>query len=185
MRQVVDADRIRAFMRTLGRAADAPAQVFMTGGATAVLVGWRASTIDVDIKIVPDQDAVLRAIPALKEQLEINVELAAPDDFIPVREGWQDRSPFIAQEGPLTFRHFDLIAQALAKIERGHSQDVQDVLAMIERHLVDVAALRADFQAIRPRLYRYPAIDPQAFADAVDRITGRQDPEGFPGRARR
>jgi hypothetical protein len=172
MRQVADTDRIRQFMRALGHAARSPGQVFLTGGATAVLMGWRASTIDIDIKLVPDQDAVLRAIPPLKEQLQINVELASPDDFIPVRDAWQDRSPFVAQEGPLTFRHFDLTAQALAKLERGHTQDIQDVRTMIERQLVDVSTLRADFEAIHPHLYRYPAIDPVAFADAVARMTG-------------
>jgi hypothetical protein len=172
MRQVADADRIQRFMRALGEAARAPAQVFLTGGATAVLLGWRATTIDIDVKLVPDQDAVLRAIPALKERLQVNVELAAPDDFIPVREGWQERSPFIAQEGPLTFRHLDLAAQALAKLERAHDQDLRDVETMLARGLTDRATLRAEFEAIRPHLYRFPAIDPESFAEAVARITG-------------
>ena len=39
-------------------------------------------------------------------------------------------SPFIVKEGPLAFRHFDLYAQALAKIERGHAQDLVDVREM-------------------------------------------------------
>ena len=51
------------------------------------------------MKMVPDLDRVFRAIPEIKERLQINIELASPDDFIPVREGWEDRSPFIAQEG--------------------------------------------------------------------------------------
>ena len=102
-----------------GREADRPAHVYLTGGATAVLYGWRESTIDVDMKMVPDLDRVFRIIPEIKERLQINIELASPDDFIPVREGWEDRSPFIAQEGHLVFRHFDLYAQALSKIERG------------------------------------------------------------------
>ena len=118
MRSLADVERIHRFMRALGREADRPARVYLTGGATAVLHGWRESTIDVDLKIVPDVDRVFRAIPEIKERLQINVELASPDDFIPVREDWQDRSPFIAREGPLAFHHFDLYAQALAKIER-------------------------------------------------------------------
>ena len=175
MRAVADADRIAAFMRALGRAATRPCQVYFTGGATAVLMGWRPSTIDIDVKLVPDEDAVLRAIPQIKEQLQVNIELAAPDDFIPVREGWQDRSPFIAQEGLLTFRHFDLVAQALSKLERGHAQDVRDVQTMLDRGLVDAAGLRAAFEAIRPQLYRYPAIDPESFAEAVDRVAHREE----------
>jgi len=108
MRRLADAATIRRFMRELGEAADISARVFLTGGATAVLVGWRASTIDVDVKIVPESDRIFRAIPALKERLHLNVELASPDDFIPVPTGWEQRSPFIAQEGRLAFHHFDL-----------------------------------------------------------------------------
>lgn len=113
MREVVDVDRLQRFMRALGAEADAPARVYFTGGATAVLSGWRASTIDVDVKIVPESDRLFRAIPRLKEVLQVNVELASRDDFIPVRAGWEERSVFVAQEGPLAFLHFDLCAQAL------------------------------------------------------------------------
>jgi hypothetical protein len=146
-------------------------RVYLTGGATAVLSGWRPSTIDIDLKIVPDDDALLRAIPELKESLHLNVELAAPDDFIPVSPGWEERSPFIAQEGPVSFLHYDLVAQALSKIERGHSQDRADVEEMIRRGLVDAAGLRDAFAAIEPHLYRYPAIDPASFRRAVAEAT--------------
>jgi hypothetical protein len=83
MRALADADRIRRFMRALGEVADGPTQVYLTGGATAVLIGWRQSTIDVDIRVEPDRDSIFRAIARLKEALGINVELASPVDFIP------------------------------------------------------------------------------------------------------
>lgn len=167
MRALADAPRIREFMRALGDEATADVRVYLTGGATAVLHGWRASTIAVDIKVVPDADAIFRALPALKERLQINIELAAPSDFIPVRDGWEDRSPFIAREGRASFHHFDLYAQALAKIERGHAQDAADVQMLFARGLVDRQNLLTDFNAIEPQLYRYPAIDPAAFRRAV------------------
>jgi hypothetical protein len=170
MRALADADRIRRFMRALGGAADAPARVYFTGGATAVLTGWRESTIDVDIRIEPDRDAIFRAIARLKDELEINVELASPADFIPVKAGWEDRSPFVAAEGRLTFLHFDLYAQALAKVSRGHTQDLADVGEMIRRGLVDPSKAVSYFEAIEPRLYRYPALDPKTFRTAVDRV---------------
>lgn len=47
MREIADAERIRRFMRVFGAAAPVPTRVYFTGGATAVLLGWRASTIDV------------------------------------------------------------------------------------------------------------------------------------------
>jgi hypothetical protein len=171
MRALADADRIHRFMRAMGDVAVAEARVYFTGGATAVLLGWRPSTIDVDIRIVPEQDPILRAIPRLKEELQLNIELASPDHFIPVKRGWEDRSPFAAREGRVFFHHFDLYAQALAKIERGHAQDVLDVAELLDRGLVDRPALMAYFEAIAPDLYRYPAVDPAAFRAAVEAVT--------------
>jgi hypothetical protein len=172
MREIADIDRIRRFMRAFGAAAEIPTRVFFAGGATAVLMGWRASTIDVDIKVEPDSDALFRAIPQIKEALQLNVELASPADFIPVRAGWQDRSPFIAQEGRASFHHFDLYAQALAKVERGHQQDVEDVHEMLSRGLIDPVSAWQYYSSIEPELFRYPAIDPQSFRRSVEEIFG-------------
>ncbi len=168
MREVADSDRIRRFMHRLGSEADAETRVYFTGGATAVLLGWRRSTIDIDIRIVPETDRLLRVIPLLKEELRINVELASPADFIPVLAGWEDRSLFIASEGRIAFYHFDPYAQALAKIERSHAQDLEDVQALVRMGLVDRRHALEYFQRIEPDLYRYPAIDPRSFRRAVE-----------------
>jgi len=157
-------------MRALAREAVAEGRIYLTGGATAVLQGWRESTLDVDIKIIPEHDRVLRAIPVVKEALQINVELASPDDFIPQLPGWQDRSRFIVREGTLSFHHYDFYAQALAKIERDHDIDRQDVRAMIDNGLVEPAKLLAFFTAIEPDLYRYPALNPVRFAERVRKL---------------
>src|SRR5215510_13621879 len=101
MREAVTAPRLRAFMRALAAEAREPGRIYLAGGASAVLHGWREGTVDIDLKIVLENDRILRAIPELKEKLSINVELAAPSDFVPPLPGWEERSPFIAQEGPL------------------------------------------------------------------------------------
>ena len=92
MRQVADAARVLRLMHGLSKAADRETTVYFTGGASAVLLGWRATTIDVDLRFVPESDRLLRAIPNLKEELQINVELASPSDFIPEIPGWRERS---------------------------------------------------------------------------------------------
>jgi hypothetical protein len=89
-----------------------------------------------------------------------------------VKPGWEDRSPFVAQEGPVTYRHYDLYAQALAKLERGHELDRRDVEALVDRGLVEPRRLREYFDAIEPELYRFPAIDPPSFRRAVEAVTG-------------
>jgi hypothetical protein len=168
VRELADLDRISRFMRALGREATSDGDAYFTGGATAVLYGWRTTTIDVDVTFVPEDDAVLRALPRLKDELSINVELASPADFIPVPSGWEDRSPFVAREGRLTFRHFDPYSQALAKLERAHAQDVEDVRALVGTGLVEPESLLRFLGDVEPELYRYPAVDPSSFRRRVE-----------------
>jgi hypothetical protein len=70
--------------------------------------------------------------------------------------------------GSVSFHHYDLYARALAKIERAHVTDTQDVKEMFARGLIEAAELRRLFLVIEPRLYRYPAIDPKSFRRAVE-----------------
>lgn len=168
MREVADRARIEAFLAALARHVTAETSIYVVGGTSAVLVGWRQTTIDVDLVMRPESDAMLRAIPLLKETMQLNVELASPDQFIPVPSGWEERSPFITRIGQVTIRHYDFCAQALAKIERGHARDLADVEAMLARGLISAADVRAQFARMEPDLYRFPAIDPRSFRDAVD-----------------
>lgn len=155
-------------MRVLAARSGAAGRVYLTGGASAVLLDWRTSTLDIDLSIFPEDDRILRVIPALKELLNVNVELASPADFIPPIPGWQDRSPFIAREGALSFHHYDFYTQCLAKIERGHRKDLMDVRAMLDASLVVREKLEDMFSRIEPELFRYPAIDPASFRRAVE-----------------
>ena len=167
MRQLTDSARLREFMRLLGRRTRAAGRVYLVGGACAVLHDWRSSTIDIDIDLDPGLDALLREIPAIKEELQVNVELASPAHFIPELPGWRDRSPFVIREGTIDFHHYDFYAQALSKIERAHDRDVDDVREMAARGLIEPAGLTGFFDLIEPQLYRYPAIDAASFRRAV------------------
>lgn len=178
MRELATVDRIRRLFRELGRRTKEPATVYLTGGATAVLMGWRESTIDVDVKFVPDRDELLRQIPSLKEELHLNIELASPDLFVPVRDGWEERSPWETTEGRIVVRHFDLVAQALSKVERGHDRDRADVDEMLRRGLVSVEGLADYFAAVEPFVFRYPAIDAVSLHRRIEllRQPDRHDP---------
>jgi hypothetical protein len=159
--------KLEQFMSALGRRVRGPGIIYLTGGATALLHHWRAITIDIDIKPDPEPAGIFEAIAALKEELDVNVELASPDQFIPALPGWRERSLFIATHGPLQFYHYDLYGQALAKLQRHHDRDVQDVLAMVRDGLVGVELLWALFIQMEPGLLRYPAIHAPTFRAAV------------------
>jgi len=168
MRSTVDSLNLRTFMRELARLSRAEGRAYLTGGASAVLLGWRDMTMDVDIKIIPDSGPVLTAIRDLKESLNINVEFASPDDFIPELPGWRDRSRFIVREHALDFYHYDFYAQCLSKIERGHRKDLADVKDMMADGLVEPVKLIELFERIEPELLRYPAINAADFRRAVE-----------------
>lgn len=59
-------------------------------------------------------------------------------------------------------------AQALAKLERSHARDLQDVSEMRRLQLVDPPKLLAFLDAIEPDLFRFPAVDPLSFRRRVE-----------------
>ncbi|MBI3852544.1 MAG: hypothetical protein HY298_19985 [Verrucomicrobia bacterium] len=108
MRAETNQAKLEAFMAALGARVRGAGSIYLTGGATAVLHGWRDTTIDVDLmKSDPEPPGLFEALATLKEELDINVELASPDDFIPALPGWRERSLFIARHGWLDFFHYD------------------------------------------------------------------------------
>src|SRR5258708_4992700 len=56
----------------------------------------------------------------------------------------------------------------LSKVERGFSQDLQDVTDMLASGLVEPDRLRQLYALIEPHPYRYPAIDSAAFRRKLD-----------------
>ena len=133
-------------------------------------------TVDVDLKLDPEPRGVFSAIAKAKDAMSVNVELAAPDDFIPALPGWRERSRFIARHGSVDYYHYDFHAQALAKIERGHEQDLSDVKHMGRLGLIRPTRLVELFDAIEAALVRYPAIDPPSFREKVLRAASEIGP---------
>lgn len=88
-------------------------------------------------------------------------------------DGWEERSVFALREGRLSVYHFDPYAQAVAKLERAHRQDLEDVRAFVATGLVDPADALRRFEEIEPELYRYPAVDPASFRRRVEAAFAR------------
>ena len=158
-------------MVEFARRVKGPGRVYLTGGATAILRGFRAMTKDIDLSFAPEPHGTAEALRELKDLLDINVEPAAPADFIPPLPGWQDRSLFIARHGSVDFFDYDPYSQVLAKVERGHARDLDDAHSFVSSGLVDPTRLRALFANVREGLVSdsaYVAIDPDAFEQKVD-----------------
>ncbi|HTV39939.1 MAG TPA: hypothetical protein VMF08_05155 [Candidatus Sulfotelmatobacter sp.] len=170
MRSEADKTKIEEFMAILGKRVAGDGSIYLTDGATAVLHGWRPMTIDVDLKPEPEPRGLFEALAVLKDELDINVELASPDQFIPAIPGWQERSLFIGRFGAIIFFHYDPYGQALSKLQRGHERDIRDARSMLKTGMIQTGRLREFFAQIEPQLIRFPAIDPAVFRAAMEKF---------------
>ncbi len=69
-----------------------------------------------------------------------------------------------------TRARIELLLRALAKIERGHVRDLNDVRAMLDAGLVTPDSLHTMYEQAAADLYRYPAADPVSYRAALDAL---------------
>jgi hypothetical protein len=170
VREPADAERVERLARELGRTVPPGTRMYLTGGATAVLEGWRPSTVDVDVRFEPDSEEALREIAKLKERLQVNIELASPLDFLPPLAEWRERSRFRFRAGNLEVFDFDAYSQALSKLERGFDLDLRDVAEMVRAGLVQPPKLLQLFDGIEPELFKFPTVDPGRLRRVVENL---------------
>jgi hypothetical protein len=170
MRSTVDPQKIEQLMKALGREARGTGSIYFTGGASALLMGWRSSTVDIDIRLDPEPPGIFQAIAKLKQELDINIELASPQDFLPPLPGWRERSIYIGKQGGISFYHYDFTAQALAKLSRNYNRDMDDVKAMYAQKLFSLEKLRDCFELIESELIRFPALEPELLKNKIEQF---------------
>lgn len=173
MRAELTRERLRALMEELARTAPRGKayRVYLVGGGTAVYAGWRASSVDADL--FAEEDAVFRDIQGIKERLNINVEFARPEHFVPALEGSPARHVFIETVGRISFYHYDPYAQVLWKVVRGFDRDLDDARRFVRSGMVDPTKLRNLVAAIPQSSYaRYPNLSRDAVGRAVETFLG-------------
>jgi len=74
MRPDVDCDRVLALLSAIGKRLRTAHTLYLVGGSSAVLVGWRLSTRDVDVRPEPDSDELLRVLYDLKNVLVTDLD---------------------------------------------------------------------------------------------------------------
>ena len=169
MREELTRERLIQLMKELARTAPPRGaySVYLLGGGTAVYLRWRRSSIDVDI--FSDQQEVFRDIQGIKERLNINIEFARPEDFVPPLQGTPDRHVFIDTIGSVSFYHYDPCAQLLSKVIRGFQRDLDDARQFVRSGMVDSKKLRATVATIPDSAYaRYPNLSKSGVEKAVE-----------------
>jgi hypothetical protein len=169
MRDRLTRESLHALMHELARSAgkDDHYSVYLVGGGTAVLKGWRDSSVDADL--YAERDDIFRDVQAIKERLHLNIELVRPEHFVPPLEGSANRHVFIETLGGFSFYHYDPCAQLLSKIFRGFERDLVDARSFVSSGMVDIEQFRGLVRAIPDSAWsKYPRHSPDAVRQAVD-----------------
>ncbi len=169
MRRELTRDALRELMRELARSAPAGEsfRVYIVGGGTAVLAGWRAATIDADL--YADRDEVFRDVQAIKDRLQLNIEFVRPEQFVPPLAGTDERHLFIERVGNIDFFHYDPYAQLLSKIVRGFRKDLLDAEQFLRSGMVEAERFLGLVREIPESAYaKYPNLSRDSVLSAVE-----------------
>ena len=169
MRNRLTRESLRALEQRLARSAKPGRKyrIYLVGGATAVLEGWRDSSIDADL--YARQDEIFRDVQQIKEQLNVNIEFVRPEDFVPPLAGTEKRHVYIETIGRVSFYHYDPYAQLLSKVVRGFARDLVDANAFVTSGMVDAERFRKLVEKIPEESYaKYPRLSSAAVRAAVD-----------------
>ncbi len=169
MRSEVTRERLGQLMKEIARSAPRGRRsyrVYWVGGGTAVWAGWRDSSIDVDL--FTEHEELFSDVQRMKESLNINIEFARPEHFVPPLPGAEDRHVFIESVGRVQFYHYDPYSQVFSKVVRGFARDLEDARHFLGSGMVDGARLEQLVGAIPESAFsRYPSLSPTAVRGAV------------------
>lgn len=159
MREPLDKTRLLQVLEALGKGLKESGNIYLTGGASALIEGWREMTIDLDLSSDPEPLGFYEAIAQVKNELSANIELAAPSHFAPALPHWRSRSLYIETYGKADFYHYDFYSQAFVKIIRNHTRDRHDVCQMLSHQKVEVSKLLEMAVSVENDFLKYPRLD--------------------------
>ncbi len=167
MREPVTDQKLYLFLEVFGKKLRESGRVYLTGGSTALLKKWRNTTLDIDLSAKPEPKNFFESIAEIKNELQINIELASPNDFVPELEGWENRSEFIGRYGNTDFYHFDYYSQAFSKLSRGHVRDLKDVEEMHAAGFIQPTRFLELFVQAQSKIIKYPALSAEKLKETI------------------
>lgn len=134
--------RITQFLAEVGERALAPASLIILGGSGLALLGSPRPTLDIDFdgeEGIADEFRTL--IEKVAAEMRIELEAVPLHRFIPLPFGSQSRHIPIGEFGNLRVMVFDPYSIALSKLDRGFDSDIEDIVFLLRKGLVDPGRL--------------------------------------------
>ena len=149
---LVNAQVLEAFFSSLADASISRPG-YLVGRSSLLLVAGKTSTFDIDVQFSTSHEhhaEFIRCLRTVSREMAILVELASPEQFIPLQAGFQERYQFVGQYGSLDVFHFDYYCIALGKVHRGNEKDFDDVVHMVQTELISLSMLESYLEQILP-----------------------------------
>ena len=177
---LVDARTLETFLQRLGQCFHHQAALYLVGGTSLLLAAGKMSTFDIDVQVQTENQhssQFIRCLRTVSRDLGVPVELASPEQFIPLPAGFQDRRQFVGRYGSLDVFHFDFYSIALAKVHRGNEKDFDDVVRMVQTGLISITVLESYLEQILPEYeYHQPSADPATFRRKFELLKEKLEP---------
>ncbi len=123
-----------------------------------ILLGSSRNTLDVDyvgIDIPGLWTELQRTIAELANEMEIKIEAVPYDEMIPPLPDSIARQIPVGMYGNVQVVVIDPYAMALGKLDRGFPTDLEDVVFLIHRNLINLTELDKIVQAAIPRAQEF------------------------------
>ena len=104
--------------------------------------------------------------------MQLDLEEVPLGEFVPLPPEAEQRRRFVGRFGQLDVYIFDPYSMALSKIARGFESDLDDVMFMLGRDLIEFSELERYFQAVLPKAAKLD-IDLREFRQYFEEIRRR------------
>jgi len=164
---------ISNFLSEVGSQIMTPARLMILGGSALALLGSPRPTLDLDYL---GDDLRKDDLQIIIEQLAVThrmvVDAVPLDHYIPLPENVQIRHIFYQRYGLLDVYIVDPYVIALSKIDRGFDTDIDDIVFLVRRHLVDLDQLAENLEAALTQAVTYD-LDPRQARLHLDLVRRR------------
>ncbi|MBK7219331.1 MAG: hypothetical protein IPH95_20300 [Candidatus Promineofilum sp.] len=135
-------EQITEFLNVVGSRVATPTALVLLGGSALSLLGNSRPTLDLDYEGEERATDDLRTLmEEVALELHIDLEAVPLHRFIPIPSGADERHVPIGRFGDLQVLVFDPYSIALSKLDRGFDTDIEDIVFLLRRELIDFAQL--------------------------------------------
>ena len=139
------------FLKKLGAKVADEATFYLLGGSALCLLGSPRETLDVDYFVEEPAAKTETLITELAAELHMDMESVPIAEFVPLPPDVNKRHRGVGRYGQVDVYIYDLYTIALSKIARGFESDLEDVVFLLKRGLIDLKILEHYFEIVLPK----------------------------------